>query len=82
MDITSLRARFGAGVRARRLELGYTQEKLSAQIDLTVRYLAGIERGERNLSMDRMDDFSGRLQSDPMTLLQVGKSILEEEHNN
>lgn len=40
----------GDAIRARRHELGLSQERLAAEIGMDRTYLAGIERGERNPS--------------------------------
>jgi transcriptional regulator with XRE-family HTH domain len=46
-----VRKMFGAAVRARRLKLGFSQEKLAELADLDRTYIGGIERGERNPSL-------------------------------
>ena len=48
---------FGAAVRRRRRELGWSQEELAVQSGLDRTYVSGIERGVRNptlLSMGRL----------------------------
>ena len=42
---------FGAAVRARRKELGYSQEGLAAEAGLHRNYVGAIERGERNVAL-------------------------------
>ena len=42
---------FGKAVRARRLELELSQEKLAERAGLHRTYIADIERGERNISL-------------------------------
>ena len=44
-----LRKRLGANLRAERHRRALTQEALAEHLGVTARYLAGIERGERNL---------------------------------
>lgn len=51
----SLKAVLGAQVRDHRRSRGLTQEKLAEQLEVSPRYLAGIERGERNLTLDSVD---------------------------
>jgi transcriptional regulator with XRE-family HTH domain len=46
-----IRKRFGAAVRAKRQEIGISQEKLAELADLDRTYVGGIERGERNPSL-------------------------------
>lgn len=40
----------GIRIRARRKELGWTQEELAANAGLDRSYVGGIERGERNIT--------------------------------
>ena len=49
-QIPELRA-LGASVRARRRELGLSQDSLAAKTGLHRTYIGGIERGERNVSL-------------------------------
>lgn len=44
-------AEFGARVRARRLELGWSQERLAQEAGLHMTYVSSVERGERNISL-------------------------------
>jgi transcriptional regulator with XRE-family HTH domain len=61
---------FGAAVRARRLELGMSQEDLAAACDLHRTYVGGIERGERNLSLLNIVRISRALDTGPPHLLE------------
>jgi len=45
------RKRLGARIRARRSELGFSQDELAHRCGLHRTYLGGIERGERNPSL-------------------------------
>ena len=49
-EIPALQA-LGASVRARRLQLGLSQDALAARTGLHRTYVGGIERGERNVSL-------------------------------
>lgn len=49
---------------------------------MTVRYLAGIERGERNLTLDSVDDLAQRLGVDPIDLLSEGTGLLAPDQPN
>ena len=73
---TTLKQRLGAGVRSARQDTGLSQEKFAPTIGLTVRYLAGIERGERNLTLDSIDSIAGRMGVDPVALLCKGDAVL------
>ena len=65
----SLKSTLGANVRDLRRTRGLTQEKLAEQLEVTPRYLAGIERGERNLTLDSVDALAAELGVDARSLL-------------
>ena len=48
----ALMAAFGENVRKRRKELGFTQEELARQAGLHRTYVADVERGNRNPSLE------------------------------
>ena len=52
--MSDVRAHFGNAVRLRRKELGLSQEKLAEQANLHRTYLADVERGERNVSLENI----------------------------
>ena len=68
-----LKHRVGRNVRDLRSARGLTQERLAENLGCTPRYLAGIERGERNLTLDTLDALADRLGVDGLTLL-TGKA--------
>lgn len=49
--LPDVRERFGLAVKARREELGLTQEDLAARAGIHRTYLSDVERGARNLSL-------------------------------
>lgn len=51
----------GAQVREIRRARGLTQEALAEQLGVSPRYLAGVERGERNLTLDSVDALAEQL---------------------
>ena len=53
--------RFGASVRSLRFRLGISQEELAERADLHRTYIAGIERGARNVTLKSMDKLAGAL---------------------
>lgn len=65
----SLRHRLGTALRAQRKHWGKTQERLAEDVGFTSRYYAGLERGERNVSLDTLDEICRVLGLDPVTLL-------------
>lgn len=68
----SLKAVLGAHVRELRHARGLTQESLAEQLSVSPRYLAGIERGERNLTLDSVDVLAGQLGVPAGELLRIG----------
>ena len=59
----------GARVRDIRHARGLTQERLAESLEVSPRYLAGIERGERNLTLDSVDLLARQLDVDSLALL-------------
>lgn len=54
----------GIRIRARRKDLGWTQEELAANAGLDRSYVGGIERGERNVTFTVLCDIASSLQWD------------------
>lgn len=52
--LTDYRAAFGRSLRAIREQVGTSQEALAHDIDMSRRYLSGIERGEANPTLDQI----------------------------
>lgn len=52
---SAARVQFGQRLRALRKEKGMTLEDLAEEADLAWSYIASVERGERNISIDNMD---------------------------
>ena len=49
-----IRETFGFAVKARREELGLTQEELAWESNIAPSYLGGVERGQRNPSFKKL----------------------------
>jgi transcriptional regulator with XRE-family HTH domain len=60
---------FGKRVRAIRLQLGISQEKLAELADLHRNYVGGVERGERNIALLNIVALARALKIKPSTLL-------------
>lgn len=54
--------RFGHAIRTRRRELGLSQEELAERAGLHRTYIADIERGERNVSLENIAKLALALQ--------------------
>lgn len=62
------RLKFGKTVRRLRLEKGWTQEDLAERAKLHPTYIGGIERGERNVSLDNIVRIARALGESPSAL--------------
>lgn len=60
---------FAKKIRLRRYELGLTQEQLAEISDFHVNYIGGIERGERNPSLESIIILARALKLSPRDLL-------------
>ena len=56
-----IRERFGFAVKARREELGLTQEDLAEKAGIHRTYLSDVERGSRNLSLVNIERLAAAL---------------------
>ncbi len=65
---------FGANVRRVRLKRGMTLESLATEAGLAYSYMGGIERGQRNPSLDVAERIAKALESDPVTLFRATSS--------
>jgi transcriptional regulator with XRE-family HTH domain len=61
---------FGARVRARRVELGLSQEALGDACGLHRTYIGSMERGERNVSLLNIVRVAAALRIDPAELVR------------
>ena len=61
---------FGQRVRARRMELGLSQEALAQLAGLHRTYVGSLERGERNVALLNIVRLGKALGVDPGTLIQ------------
>ena len=60
----------GAMVRELRAQLGVSQEVLAENCDLHRTYIGGIERGERNVSLENIVRLATALKVSPSKLLE------------
>lgn len=67
--IQNARQIFSKNVRRTRLSLNLSQEDLAELADLHRNYIGGVERGERNISLDNMERIAKALSTTIGTLL-------------
>ena len=64
-----LQRRFGQRLRAERLERGLSQEDFADMLGVHRTYVGGLERGERNLTLQTVERLADRLGVDAAELL-------------
>ncbi|HXM86374.1 MAG TPA: helix-turn-helix transcriptional regulator [Solirubrobacteraceae bacterium] len=66
-----LQRAFGENLRAHRKRAGISQEAFAQQLEIHRTYLGGIERGERNLTLNVVERLAARVKLDPLELLSA-----------
>ena len=66
----SIKAKFGAMVRKRRAEMGLSQEQVAERADLHRTYIADIERGSRNVSLENIEKIAIALEIPVSTIFK------------
>ena len=61
--------KFGAAVRSRREDLGFSQEQLAELAGMHRTYVGSIERGERNVSLENIVKLCDALRIKPSSLM-------------
>lgn len=69
---SSLNTSLGEQLRAIRLARGLTQEQLAEELEVSPRYLAGVERAERNMSLATVESLAEQLGLTPRIVLDSG----------
>jgi two-component system response regulator len=82
MPVTSFVARFGASVRKHRFRLGISQEELGERADLHRTYIAGIERGGRNITLKNVEKLARALETSAGVLLSQADPNLPPAESN
>ncbi|PKG24365.1 helix-turn-helix domain-containing protein [Niallia nealsonii] len=67
----------GDSVRIYRKAKGLTQEELAEQAGLQSTYIGGVERGERNISLDTLDKILRGLDISAYQLFKTNKSTVD-----
>ena len=65
----SLNAIVGMNLRKIRIERGFSQEEFAEVCGLHRNYLGGIERGERNITLDTLSQIADAIDVSPIQLL-------------
>jgi transcriptional regulator with XRE-family HTH domain len=64
-----LQRAFGRNLRQLREQRGLSQEGMADVLDVHRTFVGGVERGERNLTLQTVERLSARLGADPVVLL-------------
>jgi len=70
MDENALKLKVGAAMRARRTELGFSQDTFADVIGMHRAYYSSLERGERNVTLQTLWRVSRGLKLKPSELLK------------
>jgi len=62
--------RVGKNILKARTAKGWSQQALAGEAELSLRYLAGVERGEENPSLETLIAISDALGAEPATLFE------------
>lgn len=71
-----------ANIRDVRKNKGLTQEELAEKCDLHTSYLAGVERGERNITIQTLEKIAQGLEISPVDLLKVEQLNIDNQYFN
>ena len=64
-----LQRRLGANLRAYRQSAGLSQEAFAVLLGVHRTYMGGVERGERNLTLQSVERIAAQIRVDPIDLL-------------
>ena len=64
-----LQRTFGRNLRAHRQRLGLSQETFADELGVHRTYMGGVERGERNLTLQSVERFADQIGVSPIELL-------------
>ena len=70
MAVGDLQKTVGRNLRAYRLERGLSQEAFADVLGVHRTYMGGVERGERNLTLESLEKMAEQIGVEPLTLLQ------------
>ena len=70
MAIGDLQRTVGANLRAYRLSQGLSQEAFAEVLGVHRTYMGGVERGERNLTLQSLERIADTLRLDPLDLMR------------
>lgn len=72
--MSDIKLKFGKTVRRLRISKEWSQEDLSEAAQLDRTYIGGVERGERNISLQNIEKIAAALEVEPKELLDFKES--------
>lgn len=72
----------GANIKEIRIQKGLTREQLAEKCSLQPSYLAGVERGERNITLQTLEKISTGLEISSTKIFQFGDIQIENQYFN
>lgn len=72
--MNNLASQLGTNIRAKRKELGVSQDRLALECGVDRSYMGRIERGEVNITVEKLYQIAARLGCEPAALLPLIKS--------
>lgn len=64
-----LQRALGRNLRRYRQERGWSQERFAEELGMHRTYLGGVERGERNVTLRKVERLAAQIECDPIDLL-------------
>jgi XRE family transcriptional regulator, regulator of sulfur utilization len=78
LGISILRIRLGQSLQKHRLARGFTQEEVAEHTDLSLKYVGEIERGEANVTLEKLERLAAAVGWNPMDALEGLREPLSE----
>ncbi len=70
LKTSTIRKTLGVNIKYYRYLIGYTQEQLAEECNLSPRYISDIENSQGNISVDTLENIAIVLKVDPYFLLK------------
>lgn len=68
----------GLNIKEIRKKKNLTQEQLAEKCGLQTSFLAGVERGDRNITLETLDKILDGLEEDPITVFSFDNIVIDE----
>ncbi len=82
MALSLVKTQFGERVRQLRKDRGWSQEDFAHRTGLDRSYMGGVERGERNVSLENICLIATALGVSPATLFEGWPAVVEDDSSD